>query len=80
MALYLIRLKEGVSIGCTVFVDGFVIRADNETQARLIASDHHNSDTGNSSATAWLDHDNTSCELLDADGPPGLILRETFYG
>lgn len=55
---------------------GFVVRAENEQEARQIASHHSDRETTN----AWLYADFSSCvELTDEEGPAGVILQDEHW-
>jgi hypothetical protein len=51
---------------------GFVVRAENESAARVIASEN----AGDEGAAAWLKSEETTCQELTADGPATMILRD----
>jgi hypothetical protein len=50
---------------------GFVIRAETEVEARIIASKNH----GDEGEDAWLSSELASCIPLRNAGDPGVILR-----
>ena len=52
----------------------FVIRAEFEEAARLIAS----SQRGNEGEAVWMHPATSTCEELTADGEPGAILRDLY--
>jgi hypothetical protein len=64
---YLSRLN-----GCTNYeqYDSFVVRAENENKARIIASQR----AGCEGPAAWTDTEETSCEELRRDGRERVIL------
>ena len=51
---------------------GFVVRAENEYNARLLAS----KDAGCEEASAWLDPAQSSCEELASNGEGEVIMRD----
>ncbi len=55
---------------------GFVIRADSEYAARVLAE----SVTGDEPLGAWLDGTQTTCEELTADGGTDIVLRDFHAG
>lgn len=52
--------------------DGFVIRADDEAEARLMASKA----SGDEGADVWLSRAESHCEELLQSGEPGIILTD----
>lgn len=54
---------------------GFVIRADNEDQARAIAQANGGDET-RESRTAWTDATLSTCEPLSDEGEPGVVIRD----
>lgn len=53
-----------------VHAQGYVIRASNERAARRIAAERNKGEV----AEAWLDRSKTTCEEVDPDGGPGVLL------
>jgi hypothetical protein len=51
---------------------GFVVVADTEEEARALASDY----AGDEGSAVWLDDTETSCEVLDDDGEPRVVIRD----
>jgi len=51
---------------------GFVVRATDEQQARLLAAGR----AGDEEPDAWLDDTQSTCEELFPDGPAGVIIRD----
>jgi hypothetical protein len=74
MPLFLLEAIENWDISCDVAM-GFVVRAKNEDQARIFASEQR----GDEGSAAWLDPARTSCAVLTARGAPGVIIRD-YYG
>jgi hypothetical protein len=56
--------------------DGFVIRAESSTDARLIASQQF----GDEGPNVWLSNDTSRCEELLQSGEPGVILIDFHAG
>lgn len=56
--------------------NGFVVRAEDETRARLLASQHK----GDEGASTWMDPALSSCRELTVDGPEQMILRDFNAG
>ena len=56
--------------------DGFVIRAQNEVQARRIASEN----PGDEGASVWLSSVLSTCEELKNQGIPGIVLSDFMAG
>ena len=52
---------------------GFVVRAQDEAQARELAHSHAYAEN-HSTLTPWLDPDYSSCEELPADGVPAVVM------
>jgi hypothetical protein len=80
MALWLLHPKK--PWGEWDVVNGFVVRAGSEAQARGIAQARAGDEKwwGHSGVKeAWLCPDTTTCERLSANGDPGVILRD-FQG
>lgn len=57
---------------------GFVIRAESESQARQMIVDGDK--FGDEGHKFWLDSKQSSCVELIADGDPQIILRDFAYG
>lgn len=57
-------------------VDAFVIRAETEEQARLIAYGR----AGDEGGETWRNPEYSTCEELTADGAQGIILRSFNAG
>lgn len=55
---------------------GFVIRADDASDARLMAS----KEMGDEGADCWLSDDKSSCEELSQDGETAIILVDFNAG
>lgn len=58
-----------------------VVRAKNEAEARLIANEHSGSEVWEpldreGTRKLWLDPKYTTCEPLDHDGEPGLVIQD----
>lgn len=51
---------------------GFVVRADTEAQARLLAS----AQAGDEKAAAWLDASLSRCEELTDDGEASVVMQD----
>lgn len=51
---------------------GFVVRAENEPKARQIAAYN----CGDEGEDAWVNPKLSSCEILTADGEPGMIIQD----
>ena len=51
---------------------GFVVRAANEEEARRFASLEH----GDEGQFPWFDKLATSCEILNGEGPEGVIIKD----
>ena len=54
---------------------GFVVRADSETEARLLAAENCSGEGEN----AWLDEKLSFCEILGicpASSPPGIVMND----
>jgi hypothetical protein len=64
---------------------GFVVRAKTEADARRIVTikggrEEFFNPYGAEGPGAWLDPSETSCVLIDADGPDAIILRDFNAG
>ncbi len=60
---------------------GFVIRSDNEDDARTRASQESGDENRYGRATnPWLDPNQTTCLILEHDGDTGLIIRDFNAG
>jgi len=55
---------------------GFVIRAQREQDARVIASEY----AGGEGAEVWLDPEDSTCTELTRDGEPGVVLEDFRAG
>jgi hypothetical protein len=55
---------------------GFVVRADSETDARLLAA----GESGDELPTAWLKPELSTCEELTAEGGAEVVLRDFHAG
>ena len=53
-------------------VFGIVVRAENETEARTVASIW----AGDEGGAVWHDPLLTTCEVLEAEGNPGMIIKD----
>ena len=51
---------------------GFVIRAESEEMARYLAA----AQAGDEKHTSWLDDKLSGCDVLVAEGEPGLIIKD----
>jgi hypothetical protein len=67
--LFLLRRKDEGSWDELV---GVVIRASNEQQARHIAGEVD----GYGLERYWIDPNFVTCELIEPDGPPSVILKD----
>lgn len=82
MKLWLLECRDEIDAfkGYDVAV-GFVVRAETETLARLIAQengiDETHGDVGEG-FQAWTDTSNSTCVELVASGAAGLVLRDTI--
>jgi|CXWL01.1.fsa_nt_gi hypothetical protein len=56
--------------------DGFVIRADDATEARMMAS----KTSGDEGPNVWLNADQSHCEELLQFGEPGIIITDFHAG
>ena len=54
----------------------FVIRAESEAAARAVAA----ANCGDEGPRQWTDPECSSCELLEPDGPDGVMLRDFWEG
>jgi len=54
----------------------FVIRAESEAAARAVAA----ANCGDEGSREWLDPERSTCELLEPDGPDGVMLRDFWEG
>lgn len=70
MQLFLLEAIENWATSYDVAL-GFVVRAKNEDQARIFASERR----GDEGSEAWLDPTRTSCEVLTDGGTRGVIMR-----
>lgn len=68
MALYKI---ERLELDCDQPA-GFVIRAESEDKARAVAA----ANCGDEGPDCWTDPLCSTCELVEPDGPEGVILRD----
>jgi hypothetical protein len=66
---------------------GFVVRAEDEAQARSIAQKLHDGSreyeegcSTDESSRVWRDHVMTTCTPVEVDGPAGLILADFHHG
>ena len=50
----------------------FIIRAESEAAARAVAAAHF----GDEGPDCWTDPERSTCELVEPDGPEGVILRD----
>lgn len=57
--------------------DAFLVRARSEKQARKIASKRQ---SGDEPPQTWLDPKKSSCEIVPADGEPGIIMTDFHAG
>lgn len=73
MNLYILRRLEGASWD---EARGFVVRAESEAGARLLASKR----AGDEEADTWLNAKESSCEVIAREGEPEIILRDFFNG
>ena len=55
---------------------GFVVRAESEAAARAVAA----ANCGDEGPDWWRDLERSTCELLEPDGPEGVILRDFWEG
>ena len=53
---------------------GFVVRAETEQDARLLAQEKSGDEVREFSA--WMDARFSTCLPLEQDGPPGIVLRD----
>lgn len=56
--------------------NGFIVEAENEAQARLLASEQH----GDEGAEAWLNPEYSSCDELKLTGEPSIWMRDFHAG
>lgn len=80
MAIYVLTPAEGIDFGYDNY-DGFVIRAQNETEARRLAcylavKDNLYRDKAN----WWLDADKATCKEVPPEGGSECILASFHYG
>ena len=54
---------------------GLVIRAETEIQARQIAMENSGNETDRYK-DVWINSNYSTCQILTADGEPGLIIRD----
>lgn len=59
-------------------VFGFVVRADNEQEARKFANSEGGAETSEfkGHGDVWLDPNKTTCEILSSEGEKGIILKD----
>ena len=83
MRLWLLRPIQGNRLWKPWYdkVNGFVIRANTEVEARAIAQDNagdeiHEDYTNCGDAPAWTDARNSTCEFLDPEGEAEMVLRD----
>ena len=57
-------------------ISGFVIRAESEAAARAVAA----SKCGDEGPGWWRDPERSTCELLEPDGPEGVMLVDFWEG
>lgn len=77
MNLYILDRLDADDTGVTYDAyDGHVIRAESESDARRLASECR----GDEGPDVWLDPSRSSCMVLAADGPPGVILSDFHAG
>ena len=84
--LFLLRPVDGNDKAWDPWYDkvfGFVVRADNEKQARALANAQGGDECGpvrqsvyRMGGDPWLDPDQSTCEELTAHGEAGVILRD----
>lgn len=78
--LFLLRPKEGNMKAWEPWYDkafGFVVRADTEEQARLLAHGDSGDETPWQKDTGpWLDPAQSTCEELTANGEAGVVIRD----
>ena len=74
MKLFLLRAKRGHPTWEPWYdkAFGFVVRATDENEARLLASDN----AGDEGQDAWIDANASTCVELTADGPSEMILQD----
>jgi len=58
---------------------GFVVRAENEQQAREFAAEKSDG-AGDEGKEAWLDAKYSTCTILTTDGEPGVLLSDYNAG
>lgn len=58
------------------YTDSFVIRANDERGARIIASQ----ESGDEGAESWLDPRFSTCSLLSQHGPDGVVISSFNAG
>lgn len=90
MMLWLLRPKEDLPEDDNPWdpwfdkVFGFVIRADSEMEARVIANgnagdenyERFSVEKASNTTTPWLESKYSTCEQLNQDGQSGMILRD----
>lgn len=83
MALWLLRPtesgKERLTWDCAY---GFVVRADTAADARRAAQNRGGDEVRmyGEEDPFWLDHTTSTCELLEPEGEPGVVLRDFSNG
>lgn len=58
--------------------NGFVIRAETEEDARIVASERPNH--GDEGPDCWLDVNRSDATELSVEGSPGVILQDFHHG
>ena len=74
MKLYLLRPKEDNTIWKPWYdkTFGFVVRAESESEARLLASE----ESGEEGDKAWLDGRYSTCEELTSKGKSEVVIKD----
>lgn len=72
-------LAKGYAINEYTCFQGFVIVALSEEGARDIASEYDDG-SANRSGPWWLDPEVTTCQIVDGDGMPCVVLADTSTG
>jgi hypothetical protein len=74
MKLWILRPKDRNKLSLPWYdkTFGFVVRAENQAAARLLASEY----PGDEGTEAWLDPRNSTCEELAAKGNPEVVMKD----
>lgn len=59
------------------WTDRIVVRASDETTARLLAAMHASEKHSEEGPAAWTDPDRSTCVVLGGDGPDEVIVAES---